>query len=462
MGLWDSLVYGSVTAVLSSRLKMGKYGRKKGAGPSLESVDLDQPVEEEEGGGEGGFKGEVEGKDVDEDDIVWLDKEEDGGEEEWKEAGRREKAMEEGRRGSRYLNLNSNLNFMNGKGQVCKEGAGQGNGKKQEGRAAGGGGTGEGIWEVEMGKEGGEERGGGTVGTSTCLTSMAKEFLGTASALAPKPAAGAATDVSGRGRTNGPGFVGHAGFSAAEKHRGDGDGTEEEEYRAKGRAPSLPAQASLSTSSSLCLPAPGRRHARPPPLRAASSNALLSPALPPALPPPTPPLTASIFVSTYNCGSLPPSALSSSLPSPSFLHAWIPLHHHLYIIGVQELKGLQALKQLLHTHLGGPAAFQMYGQEISVVGNGTALAERLGAIALLVYARTEDVERGVFEMTAVPKAGGQQVLQGKNLLVCRAGNKGAVCLPFRYHQSTLVVAAAHLPADGSRRSKVEKRNANLR
>lgn len=49
---------------------------------------------------------------------------------------------------------------------------------------------------------------------------------------------------------------------------------------------------------------------------------------------------------------------------------------------------------------------------------------------------------------------GQQVLQGKNLLVCRAGNKGAVCLPFRLHQSTLVVAAAHLPADGSRGSKV--------
>lgn len=51
---------------------------------------------------------------------------------------------------------------------------------------------------------------------------------------------------------------------------------------------------------------------------------------------------------------------------------------------------------------------------------------------------------------------GQQVLQGKNMLVFRAGNKGAVCLPFRLHQSTLVVAAAHLPADGSRRSKVRK------
>ncbi len=96
------------------------------------------------------------------------------------------------------------------------------------------------------------------------------------------------------------------------------------------------------------------------------------------------------------------------------------------------------------------------------MGGSSAFAERLGAIALLVYARTEDVKRGVFEMTAVPKAGGQQVLQGKNLFLCRAGNKGAVCLPFRYHQSTLVVAAAHLPADGSRRSKVEKRNANLR
>lgn len=122
---------------------------------------------------------------------------------------------------------------------------------------------------------------------------------------------------------------------------------------------------------------------------------------------------------------------------------------------VQELKGLHKLRQLVHTHLGGPAEYIMFGQEFGVVG-GASFANQLGAIALIVYARTRDVRAGAFEMTAVPKAGGQQVLQGKNMLVFRAGNKGAVCLPFRLHQSTLVVAAAHLPADGSRGSKVSK------
>ena len=65
-------------------------------------------------------------------------------------------------------------------------------------------------------------------------------------------------------------------------------------------------------------------------------------------------------------------------------------------------------------------------------------------------------------MTAASGNGGQQVLQGANLLFARAGNKGAVCLPFRFHHSTLAVVAAHLPADGSRGSRVEQRNAALR
>ena len=42
------------------------------------------------------------------------------------------------------------------------------------------------------------------------------------------------------------------------------------------------------------------------------------------------------------------------------------------------------------------------------------------------------------------------------------GNKGAVCLPFRYHNSTIAVIVAHLPADHSRGSEAEKRNRALR
>lgn len=55
-----------------------------------------------------------------------------------------------------------------------------------------------------------------------------------------------------------------------------------------------------------------------------------------------------------------------------------------------------------------------------------------------------------------------QVLQGLNLGLFRAGNKGGVGLPFRYHGSSLAVITAHLPADGSRRSKMAKRDKAVR
>lgn len=35
---------------------------------------------------------------------------------------------------------------------------------------------------------------------------------------------------------------------------------------------------------------------------------------------------------------------------------------------VQELKGLHKLRQLVHTHLGGPNEYIMFGQEFGVVG----------------------------------------------------------------------------------------------
>ena len=115
---------------------------------------------------------------------------------------------------------------------------------------------------------------------------------------------------------------------------------------------------------------------------------------------------------------------------------------------MQELKGLHKLRQLLHAHLGGPSEYIMFGQEFGVVGGaffcllllpmwvgtktprrerktneytpppyptplphpttqtGASFANQLGAIALIVYARSRDVRAGHFEMTAVPKAGG--------------------------------------------------------
>lgn len=48
-----------------------------------------------------------------------------------------------------------------------------------------------------------------------------------------------------------------------------------------------------------------------------------------------------------------------------------------------------------------------------------------------------------------------------NLGLWRAGNKGGVGLPFRFHGSSIAFMTAHLPAEGSRGSRVDKRNAAL-
>jgi hypothetical protein len=44
---------------------------------------------------------------------------------------------------------------------------------------------------------------------------------------------------------------------------------------------------------------------------------------------------------------------------------------------VQELKGLNKLRQLIHAHLGGPAEYIMFGQEFGVVGGACCVVASL-------------------------------------------------------------------------------------
>lgn len=100
----------------------------------------------------------------------------------------------------------------------------------------------------------------------------------------------------------------------------------------------------------------------------------------------------------------------------------------------------------------------MYGEEIGVVGD-SYLADQLGWIALTIFARTSDVASGNFEII---QEGGEQIAQGVHLGFARAGNKGGICLPFRFHNLSFLAVAAHLPADGPYGSRAVQRNAALR
>ena len=123
---------------------------------------------------------------------------------------------------------------------------------------------------------------------------------------------------------------------------------------------------------------------------------------------------------------------------------------------VQELKGLKRFRSIVHTYLGGPDEYCMFGQEIGVVA-GSHIADQLGWIAITIFARNEDVASGAFEVLGL----GQQLTQGVHLGVFRAGNKGGICLPVRFHNLSFVFLGVHLPAD-THSSRAHQRNQALR
>jgi hypothetical protein len=116
------------------------------------------------------------------------------------------------------------------------------------------------------------------------------------------------------------------------------------------------------------------------------------------------------------------------------LEAWIPAGglYHLYVIAVQRCRVLTKLRQAIRDHLGGSGRYVLAG--LTEIGDAL-----YGKMALLVFARTVDVESGAFRLLA----SNQRPVVLREM---RGGCKGMVGLAFRYYDTAFAVINAHLPA----------------
>ncbi|TFJ88509.1 hypothetical protein NSK_000083 [Nannochloropsis salina CCMP1776] len=154
-----------------------------------------------------------------------------------------------------------------------------------------------------------------------------------------------------------------------------------------------------------------------------------------------------LFISTYNLGECKSKALG-----PEALAAWIPRDRDVYVLGLQECMVYRRLGEDVLAHLGGPARYVMYRRAI---GSTYQSLGYHGLIALLVLARTEEVQANRF---LLHESKNSAVARGKNLGVTTAQNKGGVGLAFRYYDTTFALLACHLSSDLKGRSRLDKRN----
>lgn len=116
---------------------------------------------------------------------------------------------------------------------------------------------------------------------------------------------------------------------------------------------------------------------------------------------------------------------------------------------LQKLRA-KLLQHLHRVHSG--VAFTQFGREI---GRTTKKLGYHGYIAITIYAKTSEVESGMFYLPACAKTG---VFRGKSLGLTRASNKGAVGFSFQYHHRSFAVANCHLASDSNGKTKIWKRN----
>jgi hypothetical protein len=96
----------------------------------------------------------------------------------------------------------------------------------------------------------------------------------------------------------------------------------------------------------------------------------------------------------------PPSS-STAASDPALqrsLDAWIPARtrgspYHLYVIAVQRCRALTRLRQAILEHLGGSGRYVLAGS--AEIGDAIS-----GRTAILLFARTVDVESGAFRLLA--------------------------------------------------------------
>lgn len=155
-------------------------------------------------------------------------------------------------------------------------------------------------------------------------------------------------------------------------------------------------------------------------------------------------LSKSLFVSTYNLAEKPLADLGD-------FSCWIPLGYDVYAIGVQECMVLDELREAIWKYLGGREAYRIFIAEIG--STNTALGFH-GMIAVTVFARATDVDSGAFFM---PESNAIEVKKGADLILTKAPNKGAVGLPFIYHDTSMAFFTGHFAANSKGRNRLNKR-----
>jgi hypothetical protein len=131
------------------------------------------------------------------------------------------------------------------------------------------------------------------------------------------------------------------------------------------------------------------------------------------------------------------------------------------VLGLQECLVVSEVQGLIQDVLTEASGVQWHCWQHALGSDKTDLGYH-GYIALLVFVKESAVAEGHFESTGRSDAGAQ-IARGKNIGVKRTANKGAAGMAFRYFDTTLAFATAHLASDaGDGSAKVEHRNKDSR
>jgi hypothetical protein len=172
---------------------------------------------------------------------------------------------------------------------------------------------------------------------------------------------------------------------------------------------------------------------------------------------PTLPASLKLFTGTWNMAEQPP-------PPMAALRQWLPPGCDVYAIGLQECMHADGFLSLVRSALG-PGYLEMHHR----IGATLKQLGFHGHIVLAVYVRDWMVASGVCKLSRAVRGA---VALGRNLVVTRAANKGAVAvaLPIRLPDadgglnisSALVFVSCHLTSDNKGATRLQARNANAR
>ena len=176
-----------------------------------------------------------------------------------------------------------------------------------------------------------------------------------------------------------------------------------------------------------------------------SESLFFNPDLPPAL---------RIWTGTWNMAEI--------APPPGSMAVLLPVGCDVYAVGLQECMHTDAVLSAIRSHLG-PEFQEVHHR----VGSTIKRLGFHGHIAVAVYVKEWMVSSGFCKLSRAVRGA---VALGKNLVITRAANKGAVAvaLPIRLPDGTgalsvpsaLIFVSCHLTSDASGKTKLKARNRN--